>query len=209
MNGRLIRGFCAFLLMAVVFWLFPPFHIVRINSGPAEQPAAFNPTAFATDFWQTKLSPACERAPRLSDLLQRLGQDPAGARKQFGHSPGLGSTTLFLVRGSGRVAGVDKEEIRVQGEATPNTKITLMTGLIFGNAVRDATGLIDGSAFPNSQEFNEISTELNRLVETQVLPGLRERAAAGKEIRFAGCFELEDGPLPEVIQIVPLKVEWP
>jgi predicted lipoprotein len=145
----------------------------------------------------------------LADLLGLLNRDPAAARKQFGHSPGLGSTTLFLAQSSGRVTGVDKEEVRVEVDSVPNTRLALMTGLIFGNAVRDATGLIDGGAFSNSQEFNEISAELNRLVETQVLPGLRERAAAGKEIRFAGCFELEDGPLPEVIQIVPIKVEWP
>ena len=168
-----------------------------------------NPAAFATDFWQNKLSLACEHAPRLPDLLRLLAQDAAETRKQFGHSPGLGSTALFLVQGSGRVSEVEKEQIRVEVESVSNTRITLMTGLIFGNAVRDATGLIDGSAFPNSQEFNEISTELNHLVETQVLPALRKGAAPGKEIRFAGCFELEDGPLPEVIQIVPIKVEWP
>jgi len=209
MNGRVIRRLLAVLVLGAVLWLFPPFHIIRLKSRPVERPATFDPAAFAADFWQSTLPPACGRAPQLADLLQLLNRDPGAARKRFGHSPGLGSTTLFLVQGSGRVNAVDEKEIGVELTPVANVKLALVTGLIFGNAVRDGTGLLDPSAFSNSQQFNDISTELNRLVETKVLPDLRQHAAAGKEIRFAGCFELEDGPLPQALQIIPIKVEWP
>jgi predicted lipoprotein len=78
----------------------------------------------------------------------------------------------------------------------------LLTGLIFGNSVRDATGLLDVSKFPNSQQFNAISSELNALVESRVIPGVRSNAAPGHVLRFVGCAEIAD----EVSDVVPLKV---
>jgi predicted lipoprotein len=88
--------------------------------------------------------------------------------------------------------------------------ILLPTGLLFGNAVRDATGLLDASAFPNSQNFNDISTELNRIVEAQVLPELKSRAAIGRRVQFASCAEVVDEEKdlkPLVLIPVSVKVE--
>ena len=88
-------------------------------------------------------------------------------------------------------------------------KVSLSVGLLFGNTVRDASGLLDVSAFPNSQEFNDLSTQLNGIVETRVAPALRDKAAVGKAIRFAGCAELEEDAKSDVLPVIPIKVEWP
>jgi|SRR6516164_451742 predicted lipoprotein len=210
MNRRVIRWLAALLFLALIFWLFPPFHIVRLGSEHTKPATNFNPAEFATNFWHAKLLPACDKAPQLKELLQLLNHDPAAARQQFGHSPGLSSTTLFLVQGTGHVTALEKEEIRVEAQGSgSNVQVALLTGLVFGNAVRDASGLLDGSAFANSQDFNDISTELNSIVEKRVVPDLRGHAAPRKAIRFAGCIELEEGSLPKVWQLTPIKVEWP
>ena len=88
---------------------------------------------------------------------------------------------------------IDKKGVGValQGEAK-EPDIVLQTGLLFGNTVRDATGLLDASNFPDSRQFNEISTELNRIVEARVIPILKEKAAVGRQIDFAGCAEIPD-----------------
>ena len=104
---------------------------------------------------------------------------------------------------------MDKEGISVALEDVPlGARVRLSTGLLFGNTVRDATGLLDVSEFPNSQDFNTVSAELNHLVETEVLPALLSGAAIGQRIRFAGCIELEEGPAPKVLPVIPIKVEW-
>jgi len=46
-------------------------------------------------------------------------------------------------------------------------------------------------------------------VETRVAPALRAKAAVGKAIRFAGCAELEEDAKPDVLPLIPIKVEWP
>jgi len=192
-------------------WLYPPFRIVPLGQAQREQlRGAFDAPAFARAFWDQKLLPAAPRAIPVAELLNVLAQDPAAARKRFGRALGLSSTTCFFVEGSGRIVSVDNESISVALEDVPTgTGVRLSTGLLFVNTVRDATGLLDVNEFPNSQDFNAISAELNHLVETQVLPALRQHAAVGRKIRFAGCTELGEGPVPKVLEVIPVQVEWP
>jgi predicted lipoprotein len=97
----------------------------------------------------------------------------------------------------------------VVGEGAEGPDVVLPTGMVFGNATRDATGLLDMNAFPNSQDYNAISTELNHLVETRVLPDLRDRAVVGQEIRFVGCAEVSnDAKRRRPLKVVPLSVRF-
>ena len=68
----------------------------------------------------------------------------------------------------------------------------LQTGLLFGNTVRDATGLLDASDFPNSQQFNEISTELIGSSKRGDPSTERAMPSMGRQIRFVGCVEIAD-----------------
>ena len=95
-----------------------------------------------------------------------------------------------------------KRTTRSVTRGTTNTEVSLQTGLLFGNAIRDGTGLLNVSDYPNSQDFNAISEALNRLVETRVQPKLREAAKVGAMIRFVGCAEVGD----ESTDLKPLKV---
>jgi predicted lipoprotein len=80
--------------------------------------------------------------------------------------------------------------------------VLVAVGPIFGNAVRDGTGLFNVNDYPNSQAFNRLSTELNALVETRVLPTLREKASIGSTVQFTGVAEVEE----DAEQVVPLRV---
>ena len=206
---RLLAWVVGCLLVGGLCWAFPLFHIVPLRAArEQQQQGTFDPGAFAKDFWSKKLLPATDRAIAITELLNALAQDPSAARQRFGHSSGVGATTYFFVKGSGHVTGIEQESLRVALEGSPpQPGIELVTGLLFGNTVRDASGLLDVNNFPNSQDFNSLSTELNHIVETQVVPALRERAGVGKAIRFVGCIELEEGPVPKTVQIIPVKIE--
>jgi predicted lipoprotein len=94
----------------------------------------------------------------------------------------------------------------IKEAATP--EVSLQTGLIFGNAVRDGTGLLNVDDYPNSQDFNAISEALNRLVEERVLPRLRERARVGATVRFAGCAEVNDESSDlKPLRVVPIRAD--
>jgi predicted lipoprotein len=118
----------------------------------------------------------------------------------------MSSVAYFLVQGSGRITKVDKDVIELAFDSANPPMTALSTGLIFGNAVRDCTGLVNGSDFPNSQDFNDISTELNHIVETKVIPVLKEKASPGKTVHFVGALAMEEGDIPKTPLITPVKV---
>jgi len=170
--------------------------------------AMFDAAKVAAEFWSARLLPAAERAMEINALLAEMAKDSAAARQQHGRTLGIGGATLFLVRGTGKVTAVTDEAVVVALEGAGN-QVRLNVGLLFGNTVRDATGLLDVSAYPNSQDFNDLSTQINRLVESRVAPGLKQAAAVGKAIHFVGCMELEEDAKLETLPVIPLKVEWP
>ncbi len=198
----------ALAVFALLCWRFPLFRIVPLAKAQAGQPAAFDAAKAAADFWSGKLLPAAQRAVEVNELLAALANDPAAARRQHGRTLGLGSPTLFLTRGSGKITTVSDESLVIALDHS-GMRVTLQIGPLFGNAVRDCTGLLDVSAYPNSQDFNELATQLNGLVETKVVATARPVAVVGKAVRFAGCFELDEDARPEAPAIIPVTIEWP
>src|SRR4029077_7448676 len=136
-------------------------------------------------------------------LLPAIQNEPAAAKKKFSRSVGLSEGYFYFVSGSGRVVTVSDDEVSLAvTDGSTKAEVSLQTGLIFCNALRDGTGLLNGNDYPNSQDFNDISAALNHIVETRVLPKLREQAKVGAKISFAGCAEVDD----ESTDLKPLKV---
>lgn len=201
---RGVAWLVAVLAAAGFLWFFPLFHIVPLERAAAERAAAtFNPVQFAEKFWDDRLLKSLDRAAKAEVLLPAIQQDAAAARKKYSRSLGISESYTYFVSGSGRVLAVSGDEILLAVTAgAPAPEISLQTGLLFGNAVRDGTGLLNVSDYPNSQDFNGISEALNHLIETRVLPKLREQAKAGATVRFTGCAEVND----EATDLKPLKV---
>jgi predicted lipoprotein len=201
---RAVRWFVLIAVIACICWLFPLFHIVPLKAAKAEKAAAeFNPTQFAEKFWTNQLLPSLSQTVKADVLLVAIQSDPAAAKKRFSRTIGLSGTYYYFLSGSGRVVSVSDDEISLA--ITPggtNAEISVQCGLIFGDAVRDGTGLLNESAFSNSQDFNDISAALDHIVETRVLPELRQQAKVGALISFAGCAEVDD----ETLDLHPLKV---
>ena len=124
---------------------------------------------------------------------------------------GVGGAYYYFVAGTGRVTSVEKDSVRLfLRDGQPSMQVLLEAGKIFGNAVRDGTGLLDINDFPNSQDFNALSSELNHRIEQQVLPALRKKATVGAMVRFVGCAEIMDEETDlHPLRIVPFIVEAP
>ena len=198
------------LLVGAFCWIFPPFRVVPLKQARQHhQQGQFDAQSFATQFWESQLLPAAAKALQATQLLAALTKEPDTARRQLGRSPGLSSTVYFFVQGTGQITTIQRDRVRIYlPGSSPPAEVELFTGFLFGNCVRDATGQLDASDFPNSQHFNSLSTELNRVVESTVIPSLRQGAALGRSVRFVGCAELQSGPPPKHLTIVPVKIEW-
>ena len=201
---RFVRWIIAIVFAAAVCWLFPLFHMVPLQTAKAEKAAAkFDATQFAETFWDKQLLPAVDKSVKADVLLAAIQSDSAAAKKKFARTVGFSDTYFYFVSGSGRVVSVSDDEVSLAiTPGSTNAEVTLLAGLIFGDAVRDGTGLLNASDYSNSQDFNDISGALDHLVETRVLPGLHQQAKIGAHISFAGCAEVDD----ETNDLKPLKV---
>ena len=194
----------AVVVVAGLCWFFPLFHIVSLERAAKEKAAAtFDPQTFAERFWNEELLKSLDKTVKADALLSAIRTSAAEAKKKFGHSIGVSESYTYFIADSGRVVAASDDEIALA--VTPgvtNAEIVLLSGLLFGNAIRDGTGLLNVNDYPNSQDFNAISEALNHLVETRVQPQLREIAKIGATIRFVGCAEVND----ESSDLKPLRV---
>jgi predicted lipoprotein len=201
---RLLLWTIVALAFAGVCRVFPLFHVVPLERVARERRAgAFDAVQFAEKFWNETLLKSLDQAVKADVLLAGIQANPVAAKNQFSRRLGLSESYTYFVSGTGRVLAVSGDEISLAvTEGATNAEVALQTGLLFGNTVRDATGLLDVNDYPNSQDFNDISAALNRIIETRVLPKLREQVKVGAKIHFAGCAEVND----ETADLKPLRV---
>lgn len=197
-------------VVVALCWFFPLFRIVPLESAAkVKADALFNPAQFAEKFWSGPLTRVLDQATPLHVLLPMIERDPAEARKKYARSLGLSDSYTYFIAGQGRVVALSNDEISLAvGAGKTNAEVSLQMGLLFNNAVRDGTGLLAVSDFPNSQDFNNISEALNHIIETRVQPKLREEAKVGSLVRFVGCVEVNDEPDDlKPLRVVPIKAE--
>jgi predicted lipoprotein len=212
-------GLLLVAVAALVVW--PPVRFHHYEAGKSVPTSAntsggkggaLAPAQAAKRFWNQQLGAITEKAANARDVITALRSDVAGARKRFARTPALGGPSYFSVAGSGKVISKQRNEIGIEldGSATPGTAdVVISTGPLFGNAVRDGTGAFAPDDYPNSSDFNALSSELNTLVKANVFPPLRETAVVGSQLRFAGVAEVsEDDPSPLPLNVVPMLVEF-
>lgn len=191
-----------------VLVIFPPVHVRSTRASAVAQPARISPQTFAETFWEKTL-PGQESVALDAIELWRAAEDDPKSLSKLGHTSGIGARPVFLVRGTATIASVDERGIALDLGKRPAGATMLLTGPIFGNQLRDSTGLIRVEDF-DSFDFNTISTELNRLVEARVQPDLRQRATIGARIAFFGAAEIDDASADHaILKIVPISVTWP
>ena len=167
----------------------------RLDDKRAEERIArFSPAEYARDFWDNRL-PTALGSPLAADELIRLFNTDMRAAIAKGRTLGQSRVHAYLLAGRGRIVAVQKEGLLVSALADdPNPQILLCTGAyIAGNAVRDASGLIDVSAFSDTMKFNRISAEVNRIVVQEVIaPFLGRTPQVGMCVRFVGAAEVAE-----------------
>ena len=149
-------------VLAGLLYRYPLFRIVRLDEARQERGGTevSSRSHLPENSGENNFSNRSMRRPMRRTLLKPVAmRTPKSARERYARSLGIGSVYCYFVRGKGQVVAID--ESSVAELAGPTTRTNPMcpysTGLIFGNAIRDGSGLIDVNQFPNSQDFNRIS----------------------------------------------------
>jgi predicted lipoprotein len=165
---------------------------------PAASSREFNAGAYVDSIWESKVVPlVVEKAVDLSALLAALDADVEAAKKQFS-SGDAGGTMHFIVRGTGRIRGVEsRSQNRTITLTLPNyqgkTEVAIQVGPVFrGTALRDAVGFIQFNQFVNQLQFADVGNKLNERVAALVVKDFDLATAQGKQVSFYGAFTLTE-----------------
>ncbi len=82
----------------------------------------------------------------------------------------------------------------------------LELGVVVDNTVREAVG-VKASDFANSQDFNAISSELNRRVEQEVIAPNRALLKPGVVAEFVGCAKVGGRSDLDPLCLIPIRLE--
>ena len=189
--------------------IFPPVHFASLKQAKlAASSNAFNATRVAGQFWENKLLPIARTAPDALVVLHDFRANPSAAIAKYGKTSGLGGPVYFLISGHGKISEKNKNILTLQLDSLDkNDALQIDIGPLFGNAVRDGTGLLNVSEFPNSIEFNHVAESLNSMVEQHIIKPI-SAAPVGAMIHFSGIVESPADSSPaDIWQLVPVIVE--
>lgn len=179
-------------LAAFVLVAYNSVYVKKLSTVKASAAARyFNPTVYARNYLDKRLPLAIERALPLTDLFSSLKTGKDSLFEKYGHALGIGNIRYFLVKGTGKVASLNEDDILISLTTDSGAaSVRLATVFVFGNAVRDASGLIDINDFSNTMDFNNVSAEINKIIRTEILPPFVKSVNKGDSLNFVAALEL-------------------
>jgi predicted lipoprotein len=113
------------------------------------------------------------------------------------------------VKGIGVITDLDEDKATLLAkDDSSEQKVILATEFVFGNAIRDASGLININEFNNTMDFNNVSAEINKIIRNEVLPPFKNAVQKGDTIQFTGAIELNKIHLKlDNIEVIPIQLQ--
>ena len=204
MNRILKYTLISFAVLAVIFFSLKIENLKKYKSANSKE--TFDATVYAQNFWDEKLPQATENATDFSDFIIQLKLNKEEAFSKFGRILGIAKTHYFMLKGEGTIESVDNEFLLVK--TAKNESLKIATDFIFGNAVRDGSGVVSINNFLNMTDFNNVSVAINKLVKENVVAQIKNSAKPGMKIEFIGATELRLENIDvQNIRIIPVSIK--
>lgn len=197
--------------IAVVVVLFLGYHSVyfkKLDEVKAAVSGNFDAESYTKDFWNKKLVPNLNKAVQLDILITALKTQPEQAFKQHSHALGIGNIKYFMVQGEAEIVSIGENSTLLKVKGTQEKDVDMLTEYVYGNEVRDASGLIPMTEFDNTMDFNSVSAAINKKIREEVIPSFKENVKQGNTVKFYGAIELNQKYLDlSQIELVPIQLE--
>lgn len=198
------------ILIAVAGLLgFKSVYFRKLSVLQKEKQQSFDAVAFAKKLWDKQLPAKMDSAVRLADFMQAVAANQQVAFTKYTNALGIGNYRYALIRVEGQVSKVNEDDLVLQISAGDSSlTATLATEYIYGNAIRDASGLVDVKDYPNSAELNSISEGLNKIVRTTLLPAFRQQVKTGDKVAVVAAVEFNQEHVKwNQIELLPVRLQ--
>ena len=170
----------------------------------AESVGRFDPVEYADARFDSEIVPQIEEeAVDHASLLQDL--DAVRTKATSGTPPVLAARTASRWSSPGPRA-LRRSILSVVVEGLPG-EVTVQVQIgsaINGRAMRDVTGTVSFNEFTNQLEFQEVATEFNNRVRTDVLAPVDATQLEGKTVHVVGAYTRVN---PALVSVVPIVFE--
>lgn len=200
-----------YILLAFVIILlgYNSVYVKKLSEVLKGEKQEFEAASFTKKIWDEKMPAKITSAVDLSILIKEVEADKEVALKKYTNALAIGNYRYALIKTQAVVTEVKDDEVKLQIVNGNNfLNATLTTEYVYGNAVRDASGLIDIKDFPNTSNLNAVSEEMNKLVRTTIVPAFKKSVKKGDKITVTAALELNKEHLKwNDIELIPVSIQ--
>jgi len=197
------------LIVAIGLVAYKSVYVKKLSTIKVVTNEKFDAVSFSKNLWEEKLPAKLDSAVELVTFIKTTRANPADAFSKYTNALGIGNYRYALVKTEGTVTDVNEDDITLQikmGDSLMTAK--LATEFIYGNAIRDASGLVDVKNFPNTMDLNNISEELNKMVRKTILPPFKTAVKKGDKLIVSGAIEIHKEHIKwNELEIIPVQLQ--
>jgi predicted lipoprotein len=197
------------LIILVVFLGYKSVYFKNLSEVKEKTASAFDAVTFTKKLWEEKLPAKSDSAISLPELILAIENNKEKAFSEQMHSLAIGNYRYALVKVTGDVMAINENDITVAMKQKDSLlSLNLATEFIYGNAIRDASGLVAVEDFPNTMELNSISEALNKTVREFVLPQFKASVKKGDKLNIIAAVELNKEHIKwQGLELIPVKIQ--
>ncbi len=202
-------------IISVIVVLFLGYNSVHIQSYQDVQAAVteegFNAQSFAGTFWTEKIMPSTERAVEIDKLYSLLQTEKEQTFEKHSNALGIGNLRYFLIQGQGEIIDLNEDVATLLIKNTDDAEaiqVEIALEYVYGNAVRDALGVLALEDFNNTMDLNKVSEEINKKIRSEITTPFRSQAKKGDIVAFTGAIELNKEYLNlKNVEVIPIVLK--
>jgi predicted lipoprotein len=206
-----MNRYVKYLLLIVVIGLvaYKSVYLKKLSDMKMATDEKFDAVAFSKKLWEGKLPARISSAVELATFIKAAQSNPVDAFSKYSNALGIGNYRYALIKTEGVVTDINEDDIALQVKIEDSLMtVKLATEFIYGNAIRDASGLVDVKDFPNTMDLNKISEELNKMVRKTVLPTFKMTVKKGDKLIVTGAIEIHKEHIKwNELEIIPVQLQ--
>jgi len=183
-------------------------YIKKLSDVQKAMPGKFDAKAFVQELWNEKLPAKLDSAIDINSLRKSIETNADEAFSKYTNALAIGNYRYALVKGEATIDSVNEDDVSVIVQSEQPFKAAIVTEFVYGNTLRDASGLVNLKEFPNTSDLNNISEELNEIIRKKVVSSFKPNLKQGMKIEFTGAIQLNKEHVHfDDLEIVPVRIK--
>ena len=145
-----MKKYIKYSLLLVVFALlaYKSIYLKKLSEVKSNTTEKFDATAFTKKLWEEKLPAKLDSAIELTTLIKAIAADPNTSFEKYTNTMAVGNYRYAMVKAEAKVIQVNDDDLLLQLPfADSLLSVKVATEFVYGNAIRDASKLLQVKDF--------------------------------------------------------------